>query len=39
VVLAVAGTLRVPVMYIGVGEGIEDFEPFDAERFVDALLG
>ena len=39
IVLAVAQTLKIPVMYIGVGEGIEDFEPFDAERFVDALLG
>jgi len=26
-------------MYIGVGEAIDDFEPFDAERFIDALLG
>jgi signal recognition particle GTPase len=27
------------VVYIGVGEAIDDFEPFDAGRFVDALLG
>jgi fused signal recognition particle receptor len=39
IVLAVAQTLRLPVVYIGVGEGIEDFASFDAERFVDALLG
>jgi fused signal recognition particle receptor len=39
IVLAVAETLRLPVLYIGVGEAIDDFEPFDAERFVDALLG
>jgi len=39
IVLAVAETLKVPVLYIGVGEAIDDFEPFDAERFVDALLG
>jgi fused signal recognition particle receptor len=39
IVLAVAETLKLPVMYIGVGEAIDDFEPFDAERFVDALLG
>jgi fused signal recognition particle receptor len=39
IVLAVAETLKLPVLYIGVGESIDDFEPFDAERFVDALLG
>ena len=39
IVLSVAETLKLPVMYIGVGEAIDDFEPFDAERFVDALLG
>jgi fused signal recognition particle receptor len=39
IVLAVAETLKLPVLYIGVGEAIDDFEPFDAERFVDALLG
>jgi fused signal recognition particle receptor len=39
IVLAVAETLKLPVMYIGVGEAIDDFEVFDAERFVDALLG
>ena len=39
IVLAVAETLKLPVVYIGVGEAIDDFEPFDAERFVDALLG
>ncbi|HEX6791189.1 MAG TPA: signal recognition particle-docking protein FtsY [Candidatus Krumholzibacteria bacterium] len=39
IVLAVAETLKLPVLYIGVGEALDDFEPFDAERFVDALLG
>jgi len=39
IVLAVAETLKLPVVYIGVGEAIDDFAPFDAERFVDALLG
>lgn len=39
IVLAVAETLKLPVVYIGVGEALDDFEPFDAERFVDALLG
>jgi len=39
IVLAVVETLKLPVVYIGVGESIDDFGPFDAERFVDALLG
>lgn len=39
IVLAVAETLKLPVVYIGVGESLDDFEAFDAERFVDALLG
>ncbi|HET6350420.1 MAG TPA: signal recognition particle-docking protein FtsY [Candidatus Krumholzibacteria bacterium] len=39
IVLAVAETLNLPVVYIGVGEALDDFAPFDAERFVDALLG
>jgi fused signal recognition particle receptor len=39
IVIAIRQTLGIPVSYIGVGEGIEDFEAFDPERFVDALLG
>ena len=30
--------LQVPVMYIGVGEGIEDLQAFDAKEFVRALF-
>ncbi|NLV59385.1 MAG: signal recognition particle-docking protein FtsY [Clostridiales bacterium] len=30
--------LQVPVMYVGVGEGIEDLQAFDAKEFVSALL-
>ena len=30
--------LKVPVKYIGVGEQIEDLQPFDAENFVNALF-
>lgn len=39
VVIAIAQTLGVPVRYIGVGEGIDDFAEFSAAEFVDALLG
>lgn len=39
VVLAVAGELRVPIRYVGVGEGVDDLREFDAQQFVCALLG
>jgi len=37
-VLAVAGDLGLPVKLVGVGEGIDDLQPFDPQQFVDALL-
>ena len=39
IIFAIAQELRVPIRFIGVGEGIEDLRPFDADEFVDALLG
>jgi fused signal recognition particle receptor len=39
IVIAIRQALGIPVSYIGVGEGLDDFDVFDAERFVDALLG
>jgi fused signal recognition particle receptor len=39
IALAIAGELGIPVKLIGVGEGIEDLRPFDAEEFSAALLG
>ena len=38
IVIAIQEELGVPVKAVGVGEGLEDLEPFDPERFVDALL-
>ncbi len=38
VVLAISSQLQVPVVYVGVGEGIDDLEDFDAENFVDAIV-
>ena len=38
IVIAVADALRIPVKYIGIGEGIDDLMPFDARDFVDALI-
>lgn len=39
VVLTVHEELNVPVKYIGVGEGIDDLQPFDAATFAEALFG
>ena len=39
IVLAVTREMQVPVRYVGVGEGLEDLQPFDAEAFVAALFG
>ncbi len=38
VVLSIAGQLAVPVVYVGVGEGIDDLEDFDSRMFVSALF-
>ena len=38
VLLAIAEQLRLPIRFIGVGEGIDDLRPFDSEDFVTALL-
>lgn len=39
VLAAIARTRPVPVYFIGVGEKLEDLQPFKAEEFVEALLG
>ena len=39
IVLAIAQKLRIPIRYIGVGEGVDDLRPFVAEEFIQALLG
>lgn len=38
VLAAIAKTRPIPVYFIGIGEQIEDLQPFNAEDFVDALL-
>lgn len=38
VIFAMAKRFGLPVYFIGVGEGVDDLRPFDAEAFVDALL-
>ena len=39
IVLAIARELRLPVVFVGVGEKMEDILPFDSRNFIDALLG
>ncbi len=38
VVLAIAKELGVPVKYVGLGEGMEDLQPFDPVAFAEALV-
>jgi fused signal recognition particle receptor len=38
IALAIAGDLGIPVKLIGIGEGLEDLRPFDADDFARALL-
>ena len=38
VVLAIKNDLDVPVKYIGVGEGIDDLQPFNPDEFTEALF-
>ena len=38
VVIAIAEELQVPIEYIGIGEGIEDLQSFDAREFTEALF-
>jgi fused signal recognition particle receptor len=39
VIAAIARAHRIPVRFIGVGEAVDDLQPFAAEEFIDALLG
>ncbi|MDP6533374.1 MAG: signal recognition particle-docking protein FtsY [Candidatus Marinimicrobia bacterium] len=39
IVFALVKELSLPVRYIGIGEDIQDIEPFDAEKFVHSLVG
>ncbi len=39
VVLAIREDLQVPVKFIGVGEGVDDLQPFDPDEFANGLFG
>ncbi|MBE6739686.1 MAG: signal recognition particle-docking protein FtsY [Ruminococcaceae bacterium] len=38
VVLAIKNELQIPVKFIGVGEGIDDLQPFDAGEFANGII-
>jgi fused signal recognition particle receptor len=39
VIIGISDQLKVPVKYIGLGEGMEDLQPFNRKEFVDSLFG
>lgn len=38
IVVNIADQFQIPIRYIGIGEGLDDLRPFDAEAFIEALL-
>jgi fused signal recognition particle receptor len=38
VVIAVRQTMQLPVKFVGIGEALDDFQPFDADTFVESLF-
>ena len=38
IAVTIADRLRIPVLFVGVGEGIEDLAPFDVDAYVEWLL-
>ena len=38
IIFAIADKLKLPIRFIGVGEGIDDLRPFNADEFVSALF-
>ena len=38
IVIAIAQELQVPVKFVGLGEGIDDLQPFDAMEFLEAMI-
>jgi fused signal recognition particle receptor len=38
VIFALAEQFGIPIRYIGIGEGIDDLQDFDADRFIEALF-
>ena len=38
VAVAIAHDLKLPIRYVGIGEGIDDLVAFDANEYVDGLF-
>jgi len=38
VVIGISDQFNIPVRYIGVGEGMDDLQPFNKEDFIDSLF-
>jgi fused signal recognition particle receptor len=38
IVVSISQSLNIPLQFIGVGEGIDDLQPFDPQQFADALF-
>ena len=38
IVVAIKNELDIPIRFIGVGESMDDLQPFDSKSFVDALF-
>jgi len=39
ILVAIADRFKLPIHFIGVGEGVEDLEPFEARDFALAIAG
>lgn len=38
VIFQIVDKFKIPIKFVGVGEGIEDLQPFDAEEFINAIF-
>ncbi|MBI5327897.1 MAG: signal recognition particle-docking protein FtsY [Deltaproteobacteria bacterium] len=38
IIVAIANELKIPIRFIGIGEGVEDLRDFDAKEFVEAMI-
>ena len=39
IIVSICSELNIPVRFVGVGEGVRDLRPFNADEFVEALFG
>ncbi|MDR3037871.1 MAG: signal recognition particle-docking protein FtsY [Candidatus Adiutrix sp.] len=38
VIVSIAHELKIPITFVGLGEGLEDLQPFDPQAFIEAVL-